>query len=139
MTWRVLVVDADSKLRDAICAQLRRRGVRAAAVGDADAALRVLAAEPVDILITEACLPRRSGLWLLEEVHRRWAGRIPVVLLTGWYPASDQLDAYRAADAVLIKPVRTDVLLTRIAWLLLERRHPAPAPGAPRGRHAAGD
>ncbi|HEX6937968.1 MAG TPA: response regulator [Longimicrobiales bacterium] len=139
MTWRVLVVDGDARVRDALCAQLRRRGMHADGADDAERALAILERESADLVITEACLPRRSGLWLLAEVRRRWRGRIPVILLTGWYPDSDQIDAYRSADAVLIKPVPVDTLLTRIARVLIDALVTgADAPATP-GREAAVD
>ncbi len=139
MSGSVLVVDDDPRVRDAICAQLRRRGLRASGAGDADAGLERLVAEPVDLLITDVCLPGRSGLWLLAEVRRRWADRLPVVLITGWYPDRDQLEHYRAADAVLLKPVRMDALLTRVARLLVNREESDRQGSAARGDRAAMD
>lgn len=91
----------------------------ARAVADAEAALDALAAGRVDVVVTETCLPARSGLWLLAEVRRRWGRRIPVILHTAWFPDREQLEAYRSADAVLIKPARADALVACIAGVLL--------------------
>lgn len=139
MSWRVLVVDGDPKSGDAVCATLRQRGMIARAVTDADAALAVLAAEPIDVVLTETCLPNRSGLWLLAEVRRRWGRRIAVILHTAWFPDHEQLEAYRTADAVMIKPAASaDALAACIAGVLVRARdgdreeHPTSAAPVPR-------
>ncbi len=119
MSWRVLVVDGDPRMGEAVRALLERRGMIARAVADAETALDALAAGLTDVVLTETCLPTRSGLWLLAEVRRRWGRRIPVILHTAWFPDREQLEAYRSADAVLIKPVRADALVTCIGGVLL--------------------
>lgn len=123
VSWRVLVVDGDPKSGEAVCASLRQRGMIARAVTDPDAALDVLAAEPIDVVLTETCLPKRSGLCLLAEVRRRWGRRIAVILHTAWFPDHEQLEAYRSADAVMIKPAASaDALAACIAGVLLRAR-----------------
>lgn len=139
VSWRVLVVDWDPKAGEALRARLEGRGMVARVVADAEAALAALEADPADVVLTEACLPsRRSGLWLLAEIRRRWGHGIPVILHTAWFPDSEQLPWYRAADAVLIKPADDDVLAACIAGVLLCKRasdpaarSPEPAPAAP--------
>ncbi|HEX7049347.1 MAG TPA: response regulator [Longimicrobiales bacterium] len=131
MAWRILLVDDDADIRGAVSTHLRQRGAVVAEADTARPALACLEADRFDLLITDVRMPGPSGLWLLSQVRRRWA-RLPVILITGWVPDSNELEIYRTADAVLLKPFRLFELTRRIERILGRGDETGPdANGAP--------
>ncbi|MGK9419016.1 7TM-DISM domain-containing protein [Pseudomonas cedrina] len=78
------------------------------------AALACLAAESVDLLISDQMMPGMDGWELLRQVRKRW-GHLPVMLYSAVPPRRPQEypDAL-AFDAVLLKPADSRELL---AWV----------------------
>lgn len=82
-TARILVVDDQEEMRDLLCEMLAEEGYRAEAVTGGEDALRVLAAEHYDLLLTDLNMPRMDGLALLRQV-REERPSLPVVVITGY-------------------------------------------------------
>ena len=78
----LLVVDDDEHVRRALRRVLRRTRCRVVDAPDADAALQVLAANPVQVVVSDYRMPGMSGVEFLRAVKERWP-RIQRVLLTG--------------------------------------------------------
>ncbi len=78
----VLVVDDDEHVRRALRRVLRRAKCRIVDAPDAEAALAVLSAEPVQVVVSDYRMPGMSGVEFLRAVKDRWP-RIQRVLLTG--------------------------------------------------------
>jgi two-component system, NtrC family, sensor kinase len=78
----LLIVDDDEHVRRALRRVLRRARCRVLDAPDAETALRVLAAEPVQVVVSDYRMPGMSGVELLREVKDRWP-RVQRVLLTG--------------------------------------------------------
>lgn len=100
---RVLVVEDDTDLRDAIREYLEAEGIEAVEAGTGDAALEALAAEPPpDVVLLDLNIPGLAGMQLLERIRAepRWA-RIPVAVMTGF---SRSQFRYAPADEFLEKP-----------------------------------
>ncbi len=79
---RVLVVDDDPGTLDCLREAFEHHGCLVSAAATAGHALARLAAEPVDLVVSDIRMPGLSGLDLLDAVKRRRPGT-PVVLLTG--------------------------------------------------------
>lgn len=82
----ILVVDDEPDLRTLMDRILKRRGydVRTAAgVEEARAALDAYD-EPPDLVITDISMPDGRGLDLAEEVHKRYAGEVDVIFVSGY-------------------------------------------------------
>lgn len=119
----LLVVEPDALVRELLTAglALHQPAWRVEAVATAEeAAARLLASRPVDLLILEPALPdARRGAVLVQQVRARPV-RLPILLLTGapeeaWRRALD-------ADAMLVKPPDMDQLLPRVERLLALHR-----------------
>jgi two-component system response regulator HydG len=111
---RILVVEDNEPLREAICAVLRgeRHAVRQAA--SAEVALEQCAVEAPDVLVTDLRLPGMDGLGLLREVKGR-DPLVEVVLLTAYGTVEVAVEAMRAgAFDFLTKPVRMDQLAAKV-------------------------
>jgi two-component system NtrC family sensor kinase len=78
----LLIVDDDEHVRRALRRVLRRSRCRIVDVAEAQAALEILAREPVQVVISDYRMPGMSGVEFLRVVKDRWP-RIQRVLLTG--------------------------------------------------------
>jgi two-component system response regulator QseB len=114
---RLMIVEDDGQLGDALAEGMRQRGHAVDWFHDGATADAALAGAPFDAVVLDLGLPGRDGMeWL-----RRWrqAGRqLPVLVLTA-RDAIDQrvagLDA--GADDYLIKPITLDELAARLRAL----------------------
>ena len=120
---RILVVDDDPGVRNALDRALRLDGYEVTSVADGQAALESLALTPPDAVVLDLGLPGIDGL----DVCRRMRGAgddTPVLILTARDAVHDRvlgLDA--GADDYLVKPFALAELEARLRALL--RRRPA--------------
>jgi len=114
---RVLVVDDDAEVREAMVAMLDELGYQVDEAPSADEALARLAdrRQPtIDILLSDVVMPGRlDGVGLAEEVQRLYPS-IPVVLATGYTTRLTAASAFR----VLAKPFSHQALAETLAEIL---------------------
>jgi response regulator RpfG family c-di-GMP phosphodiesterase len=79
---RVLIVDEDRTLCKAFAAVLTEEGYHTDSVGSAEEALALLGKAAYDVMLSEICLPGKSGIELMEQVIELYPD-LPVILLTG--------------------------------------------------------
>ena len=115
---RVLVVEDDALLGDAIQAGLKQSGYAVDWMKDGVSAEQALATEPYAAVVLDLGLPRLSGL----EVLRRLRGRnipIPVLILTAMDTVDDRIRGLDAgADDYLVKPFDMGELAARLRALI---------------------
>jgi two-component system, OmpR family, response regulator MprA len=115
---RVLIVDDDRALRDALRRALVLGGYETAPAASGEAALAEIAAAAPDAVVLDVGLPDIDGL----EVCRRLRGagnRVPVLMLTARDAVSDRIDGLDAgADDYLVKPFDVGELRARLRALL---------------------
>ncbi len=105
---RILLVDDEELVRDAIAASLRARGYRVDTAASAEQALAEAQTEP-DLLVADVTLPGRSGAELAGELRHHYPN-LPVILLSG-FP-----DAARCEGAVFLqKPFLPSELLKMVS------------------------
>ncbi|MDN5917601.1 MAG: response regulator transcription factor [Pseudonocardia sp.] len=113
---RVLLVEDDVVLGDALRRTLIASGYSARLVGSGAEALAALADEP-DVVLLDMGLPDRDGLGVCREIRER--SRVPILAITGRGDVSARVQGLRSgADDYLVKPVSTDELLARIEAVL---------------------
>ena len=107
----VLVVEDDPAVGLVLVSQLDQAGLSAELVPSGEAALRVLELKPVDVVVTDLCMPGMDGMTLLQTITQRWPGT-PVVMLTahGTVPLAVEAMRNGAAD-FLLKPFEREELL----------------------------
>lgn len=78
---RVLVVDDDPAVREALVSSLRSEGYEVAEAGDGVAALRQVEREKPDLVVLDVLMPRMDGLTACRRLRARgeW---LPVLMLT---------------------------------------------------------
>ncbi len=107
----VLVVDDDPSVGTVLEALVRQAGMRALHVASGAAALAVVQEQPIDLVVTDLCMPEMDGLTLLSQLSRT-APDLPVVILTAHGTVPRAVEAMRAGAAdFLLKPFDREELL----------------------------
>jgi two-component system response regulator QseB len=115
---RLLLVEDDAMIGEAIRAGLKRDGFAVDWVHDGEAASQVLRTEAFDLLLLDLGLPRKSGLDVLSAARARGL-ELPVLIITARDAVSDRVQGLDAgADDYLVKPFDLDELAARIRALL---------------------
>jgi len=115
---RVLVVEDDALLGDALRAGLAQAGFVADWVRDGRAGLVAVASEPFAAVVLDLGLPALSGLELLQRV-RADGNAVPVLILTARDAVADRIAGLDAgADDYLVKPVDLGELAARVRALV---------------------
>ena len=100
LPYRILVLDDDEHALSGIVELLRDAGHNVTGAATYDAAKRLLAVSPFDLLVSDVEMPRMNGFELLAEVRRR-TQRLPVVMLSTRGSVEDRKRAHDYADAYL--------------------------------------
>jgi len=115
---RVLIVEDDALLGDALQAGLREQGIAAEWLRDGRSADEASRTEDFSALIVDIGLPRLDGLQLVRRMRAR-NDQTPVLLLTARDAINDRvlgLDA--GADDYVVKPVALAELTARLRALV---------------------
>lgn len=117
MAERVLVVEDEPDVLDALVQLLRHEGFEVRGETDGLAGLRAFQTEPFDLVMLDVMMPRIDGFTLCEAI--RASSDVPVMVLTALDGEDDQLRAFGAlADDFVSKPFSLRVVLERARALL---------------------
>jgi DNA-binding response OmpR family regulator len=115
---RVLLVEDDRMIGQAVLDALRADRWAADWVRDAPMADAALAAEAYDTVVLDLGLPRGSGLDVLRRLRAR-GSTVPVLVATARDAVGDRIAGLDAgADDYLVKPFDTGELLARLRALV---------------------
>src|SRR5262245_28470596 len=115
---RLLLVEDDPMIGEAVAAGLRREGFAVDWVRDGRAADTALTVESFDLLLLDLGLPAVSGLDVLKALRSR-GGKLPVLILTARDAVTDKVQGLDAgADDYVVKPFDLEELSARIRALL---------------------
>jgi two-component system, OmpR family, response regulator MprA len=115
---KVLIVDDEPAVRDALRRSLAFEGYETALAVDGLEALEKTASYEPDLILLDVLMPRMDGLTAARRL--RAAGqRVPILMLTARDTVGDRVTGLDAgADDYLVKPFELDELLARIRALL---------------------
>jgi DNA-binding response OmpR family regulator len=114
---RLLVVEDDLAIADAVVRRLRSEGYQADAVHDGPAAVRAARSARYDAVVLDVMLPGLDGLEVCRRIQER--DPIPVLMLTARDEEADRLVGLAiGADDYLTKPFSPRELVARVAALL---------------------
>lgn len=116
-THRVLLVEDERAIRDAVTAYLEKEGYWVTAVADGQAAIDTFERGKFDLVVLDLMLPKVPG----EEVCRtiRDASDVPIIMLTAKGELEDRVVGLElGADDYLVKPFSPRELVARVRALL---------------------
>jgi DNA-binding response OmpR family regulator len=115
---KILVVDDEPSLTEALAYNLRANGYQPLVAADADAALRLFREEKPDLVLLDVMLPSGSGFDICRLI-RQSGSTIPILMLTARIAESDRVQGLElGADDYVVKPFGMRELMARIKALL---------------------
>ncbi|PVZ13714.1 MULTISPECIES: sigma-54 dependent transcriptional regulator [unclassified Pseudomonas] len=133
---KILLVEDDRALREALADTLTLAGYAFEAVGSAEIALQATALEPFNLVISDVNMPGMDGHQLLARL-RASHPQLPVLLMTAHGAVERAVDAMRqGAVDYLVKPFEPGALLALVARHALGHL-PEPANDGPIAREPA--
>lgn len=111
---RILIVDDDRQVLRYLTDVLRDEGYDTLTCDRFTDAKALLSTTRPDLLLTDIRLGAYNGLQLAIFAQSRHPG-IPVVVLTGYEDPTLRKEAFASGATFLVKPVRRDELVARIA------------------------
>ena len=126
---RVLVIDDEAPIRDAVSYHLRREGFEVITADDAPDGLSTFRETRPRLIILDVMLPSGSGLDVCRLV--RAESNVPIILLTSRTDEFDRVHGLNlGADDYVVKPFSLRELSARVRGLL--RRSATPGDSEPR-------
>lgn len=117
-TERILVVEDDPQVREALIRALRYEGYTVDSATDGGKALEAVAGSLPDAIVLDVMMPFVDGLETCRRLRARGV-TIPILILTALGEVADRVDGLDAgADDYMVKPFALEELLARIRALL---------------------
>ncbi|WP_415905098.1 sigma-54-dependent transcriptional regulator [Neptuniibacter sp. QD48_55] len=114
MANRILIVEDDNELREALCDTLELAGFEYLEAEDAETALDILTRQQVAMVVTDVNMPGMDGHQLLDKIHETYPA-LPVMLITAFGQVSKAVEAIKAgAVDYLMKPFDSDALISSV-------------------------
>ena len=115
---KILVVEDDERISDAIVEYLSDSHYAVEAVYDGQSAWELLEVFTYDMILLDVMMPRMDGVTLCGKLRKKGVN-IPILMLTARDTLSDKIEGLDAgADDYLIKPFELEELSARIRALL---------------------
>ena len=113
MSKRVMTVDDSATVRQVLQMTLEGAGYEVLQAVDGADALRKMASESVDMLVTDLNMPTMDGIALIKEIRQDPANRFMtiVMLTTESQPEKKQEGKLAGASGWIVKPFKPEQLL----------------------------
>lgn len=131
MPGKILVVDDDPDILDAVAMILESQGYKVVTARDGIEGLAMLKAETPDLMILDLMMPKMDGFGVCKELQDpRWSKykEVPILILTSVREEASrrryeletglELDV----DDYVEKPMSPDVLLKRVSTLIKRKK-----------------
>lgn len=117
--FRILVVEDDPFIRSYFTLVLGNEGLQVDTAEDGETALRLVGANPPDLILLDVLMPGISGFDVCQQLKSDPAtALIPIVLITGLGDQQSRVHGIKVgADDFLSKPVNNEELVARIRTL----------------------
>ena len=120
MTERILVVDDEPAIVDAVSYALRSQGFEVETLGDGESALEAARRDVFDLVVLDLRLPKLSGLEVCRRL--RAESEVPILMLTAMDAEVDRvLGLEVGADDYVTKPFSIAELVSRVRAILRRR------------------
>lgn len=119
---RILIVDDEEGMRRLLSRVLTREGYDTVAVGSGAEALRLVANERFDLVVTDIKMPEMDGLQLLAEL-KEYEPSLLVIVITAYGTIENAVQALRSgAYDYIAKPFENDEIRLTVAKALERER-----------------
>ena len=116
---RILLVDDDPEIVDAMRFALETRGYQVMVARDGNQGLAMAERENPDLIILDMMMPKRSGFLVLEKLRRTHAVPVRVIMITANEGSRHKVYAEMlGVDDYIRKPFAMDRLLDSVTRLL---------------------
>ncbi len=118
MTTKVLIVDDELAIRDALGRKLRREGFSVTLAGSGLEGLRAFHIERPDLVILDIVMPEMDGLTVCQRI--REVAETPIMMLSAQAITEEHIvqGLNAGADEYLVKPIRLNEFVARVQALL---------------------
>ena len=125
-TSRILIVDDERTNRELLTAMLAPEGYDLTSAGSGEAALKIVAERPPDLILLDGMMPLIDGYEVVARIKADPAtSRTPILMISGSDERDSRLRMMKAqADDFLAKPVDRAELCARVRAML--HRHASP-------------
>jgi two-component system response regulator FlrC len=115
LTAKILVVEDDQDLREALVDTLEIAGCTVLQADCAEQALKLIPSNALDMVVSDINMGAMDGLEMLKEI-RRLHPQLPVLLITAYGSISASVDAIRSgAVDYLVKPFKPQLLIETVS------------------------
>lgn len=122
-TLKLLIIDDDEALLDALGCALENPGIQIFSASEPNDALRLYRKLQPQVVLLDVLLPNMSGMELLQEFNQLDPAT-EIIMMSGDYETESAVEAIkRGASDYLEKPVPIEDLRKRLATMLDEKRH----------------
>ncbi len=117
---RIVVVDDNRDNRDLFCIVLEGAGYDVTPAADGDIAVRLIEANPPDLVVLDLMMPNMNGYQVTEIIKSNPnLPFIPIIIITAKHELQDKVKGLElGVDDYLVKPVNYPELLARVKSLL---------------------
>jgi len=130
MPGKILVVDDDPDILDAVAMILESQGYQVVTAHDGIEGLATLKAENPDLMILDLLMPKMDGFAVCKELQDpRWSKyKVPILILTSVREEASrrryelEIGLELDVDDYIEKPMSPDVLLERVSTLIKKKR-----------------
>lgn len=124
---RILLIEDDRNLSDALSQMFEMTGFTSYATDLAEDALNLVRAYQFDLILLDLSLPDMSGLLLLQSLRKMRPGT-PIILLSDDADIDMKINGFlEGADDYIVKPFHQDELLVRTHAILRRIRSATPS------------
>lgn len=118
-THRILLVEDDESIRESVRHVLLERGYEVITARDGAEGLMRVERDAPDLMILDMIMPRRSGLTVLERLHRSPLRRPKIIMVSAIEdPRQREFALSRGVDRFILKPFDLDELAREVESLL---------------------
>jgi CheY-like chemotaxis protein len=123
----ILLIEDDGDVRDLLITLLRLAGFQVVAARTAEEGLEQLRETTFDLLLTDYCLPHRTGGWLIEQASAEgFLDDVPALVVTAYpHPVA------ALGVETISKPFDLDDLVGRVRELVAGRKPRKPSSAGP--------
>ncbi len=120
MAEKLLVVDDHLETREAIVMTLESNGYTVVAAESGIEALNLFEEQKPDMVLLDISMPDMNGYEVCRQIRvHPTQGKVPVIMFSANDDAMEKLTGFNAgADDYLVKPTRSEELLTRVETIL---------------------